>query len=138
MITKLHPRGHSYISFGSPASLLLRARRRKCASVKTPHIMLSATCKCVQSIKQLLTFSETTNFRLFQIERVLLKGEKHCGKRRNSSSRAISPFPIVFSKDLYCRHIKIKAGFICLRKGYSLLHKLKQSEYIDKYTCYLF
>ena len=34
------------------------------------------------------------------------KGEKHCGKRRNCSLRAISSFPIVFSKDLYSRHIK--------------------------------
>ena len=33
-------------------------------------------------------------------------GRKHCGKRRNCSLRAISPFPTVFSKDLYCRHIK--------------------------------
>ena len=31
---------------------------------------------------------------------------KHCGKWRNCSLRAISPFPTVFSKDLYCRHIK--------------------------------
>ena len=31
------------------------------------------------------------------------KGRKHCGKRRNCSFRAISRFPTVFSKDLYCR-----------------------------------
>ena len=31
---------------------------------------------------------------------------KHCGKRRNCSLRAISPFPAVFSKDLYLRHVK--------------------------------
>ena len=56
--------------------------------------------------------SQTTNFRLFQIERVcrrkfgicwirqkvLLKGRKHCGKRRNCSLWAISHFPSVFSK----------------------------------------
>ena len=29
-------------------------------------------------------------------------GRKHCGKRRNCSLRAISPFPAVFSKDFYC------------------------------------
>ena len=39
---------------------------------------------------------------------------KHCGKRRNCSLRAISPFPTVFSKDLYCRHVKTRA---CLGKG---------------------
>ena len=32
-------------------------------------------------------------------------GSKHCGKRRNCSSRAISHFPTVFSKDLYGRHL---------------------------------
>ena len=74
------------------------------------------------------TLSQTTNFRLFQIERVcrwqfqiLWKqqkvfetGQKHCGKRRNCSLQAISPFPTVFSKDLCCRHVKTRA---CLEKG---------------------
>ena len=41
-------------------------------------------------------------------------GRKHYGKRRNCSLRAISPFPIVFSKDLYCRHIKPRA---CMGKS---------------------
>ena len=72
-----------------------------------------------------LTLSQTTNFTLFQTERVcrrqfqiwwkwqkLLKiCRKHCGKRRNCSLRAISPFPSVFSKDLYCRQVKAKAFF---------------------------
>ena len=40
--------------------------------------------------------------------------EKHCGKRRNCSLRAISPFPAVFSKGLYCRHVKPRA---CLGKS---------------------
>ena len=33
-------------------------------------------------------------------------GRKHCGKGRNCSSRAISPFPIVFSKGLFPRGSK--------------------------------
>ena len=37
------------------------------------------------------------------------KGRKHCEKRRNCSLRAISPFLSVFSKDLYCRHVKTRA-----------------------------
>ena len=41
-------------------------------------------------------------------------GRKHCGKRRNCSLQAISPFPTVFSKDLCCRHVKTRA---CLGKG---------------------
>ena len=36
------------------------------------------------------------------------------GKRRNCSLRAISPFPTLFSKDLYCRYVKTRA---CLGKG---------------------
>ena len=37
----------------------------------------------------------------------LKNGRKECGKKRNSSLRAISTtFPIQFSKDLYCKHIK--------------------------------
>ena len=60
-----------------------------------------------------LTLSQTTHFRHFQIERVcrrqfqvlwkwqivFQKGRKHCGKRRNCSLWAISPFPTMFSKD---------------------------------------
>ena len=56
-----------------------------------------------------------TNFRLFQTERVCRRqfqfwqkwqkviqtGRKHCGKRRNCSLWAISPFPTVFSKGLF-------------------------------------
>ena len=41
-------------------------------------------------------------------------GGKHSGKRRNCLLRAISPFPTVFSEDLYCRHVKTRA---CLGKG---------------------
>ena len=33
-------------------------------------------------------------------------GRKHCRKRRICSLRAISHFPTVFSKHLYCRHVK--------------------------------
>ena len=40
-------------------------------------------------------------------------GRKHCGKRRTCLLRAISPFPTVFSKDLYRRHVKSRA---CLGK----------------------
>ena len=42
------------------------------------------------------------------------KGIKHCGKRRNCLLQAISPFPTVFSKDLYCRQVKTRA---CLEKS---------------------
>ena len=67
-----------------------------------------------------LTHYQTTNFRLFQTERVCRRhfqilrkwqtaiqtGSKHCGKTRNCSLRAISPFPTLFSKDLFPRGIK--------------------------------
>ena len=32
-------------------------------------------------------------------------GRKHCGKRRNCSLRAISPFPTVFAKGLFPRGV---------------------------------
>ena len=41
-------------------------------------------------------------------------GRKHSGKRRNCWLQAISPFPTVFSKDWYNRHMKARA---CLGKG---------------------
>ena len=67
-----------------------------------------------------LTHYQTTNFRLFLIERVCRRqfqmwrkwkkviqtSRKHCGKRRNCSLRAISPFPAVFSKGLFPRCVK--------------------------------
>ena len=67
-----------------------------------------------------LTHYKNTNFRLFQTERVcgqqfqiwqkwqkvIQTGRKHCGKRRNCSLRAISPFPIVFSKGLFPSGVK--------------------------------
>ena len=41
-------------------------------------------------------------------------GRIHCGKKRNCPLQAISPFSTVFSKDLFCRHVKSRA---CLGKG---------------------
>ena len=69
---------------------------------------------------KLLTHYQMTNFRLFQTERVcrqqfqicqkwqkvIQTGRKHCGKRRNCSLWAISPFPTVFSKGLFPRGIR--------------------------------
>ena len=69
---------------------------------------------------------QMTNFRLLQTERVCrpqfwiwwkwqkVLFWKHCGKRTNCSLPAISLFPTVFSKELYCRHVKTRA---CLGKG---------------------
>ena len=67
-----------------------------------------------------LTHYQTTNFRLFQTERVcrqqfqiwrkwqkvIQMGRKHCGERRNCSLRAISPFPTVFSNGSFPRGVK--------------------------------
>ena len=71
-----------------------------------------------------MTISQTTNFRLFQTESacrrhlyilcirwILQIGRKHCGKRKKCSLRAISPFPTVFSKELYYRRVKTR---VCL------------------------
>ena len=52
---------------------------------------------------------------------------KHCGKSRNCSLQAISPFPTMFSKDL---HVKTRA---CLGKGYDLeLHGKELTRHIFK------
>ena len=48
------------------------------------------------------------------MQQCLQTGRKHCGERRNCLLQAISPFPTVFSEDLYCRHVKTRA---CLGKG---------------------
>ena len=55
--------------------------------------------------------------------KVLLKGRKRCGKRRNCSLRAISPFPTEFSEDLYCRHVKNQGLF---GKGLKYLEKYRK------------
>ena len=49
------------------------------------------------------------------------KFSKRIENRRNCSFQAIYPLPIVFSKDLYCRHIKFRAF---LQKG--LRHKIER------------
>ena len=69
--------------------------------------------------KQSLTHYQMTNFRLFQTERIcrrqfqidengrkLSKQVENTGKRRNCSSRAISPLPTVFSKSFFPRGVK--------------------------------
>ena len=55
------------------------------------------------------------NFRFDEIGKHLSNWVENCGKRRNCSLRAISSLPTVFSKDLYCRHVKTRA---CLGMGY--------------------
>ena len=84
----------------------------------------------VQNVKG-LTHYQTTNFRLFQIERVcrqqfqiwqkwqkvIQKGRKYCGKRRNCSFRAISLFPTVFSKSLFPKVSLCGNGLIAGKKA---------------------
>ena len=56
------------------------------------------------------------NFKFDENGRKLYKkGRKHWGTMRNCSYKTISTFPTVYSKDLYCRHVKTRA---CLGKGY--------------------
>ena len=57
---------------------------------------------------------ETTILNSMKMAGVLHTGRKLCGKRRNCLSQAISPFPKVFSQDLYCQQVKPRA---CLGKG---------------------
>ena len=56
------------------------------------------------------------NFKFTENDREFSIRVENTGKRRNCLLRAISPFPTVFSKDLYCRLFKTRA---CLGKGYT-------------------
>ena len=101
--------------------------RRTVMDPESCTILLSMVYKHPYKL-QPIPLSQTTNFKLFETERVwrrqlqirwkwqkvLKTGRKHCGKRRNCSLRGISPFPTVFSRDLYCRHVKTRA---CLGKA---------------------
>ena len=58
------------------------------------------------------------NFKFHEYARNFSNPEENTWKRRNCSLRAISPFPTVFSKDLYCRHVKTRA---CLGKSFNSL-----------------
>ena len=51
------------------------------------------------------------NFKFDENGRKFSKWVENCGKRRNCSLRATSPFPAVFSKSLYCRHVKTQGLF---------------------------
>ena len=87
----------------------------KTTELRLVQIQIQSICR-----QQLLDSSKLKkfaddNFKVDENGRKFSKtGRKHCGKRRNCSLRAISPFPSVFSKALYCRHVKTRA---CLGKG---------------------
>ena len=57
---------------------------------------------------------QMTTLSLMKMAEILQKDRKYCGKSRNCSLRAISPFHTIFSKDFYCRHIKTRD---CLGNG---------------------
>ena len=70
-----------------------------------------------------LTLSQTTNSSLFKTESVsdnYLKFDENGrnfskkGRKQYGVNEKLLLFPTVFSKDLYCRHIKTRA---CLGKG---------------------
>ena len=51
------------------------------------------------------------NLSLMKIVESYPKGRKHCEKRRNCLLQAISPFPMVFSKEFFCKHVKTRFFF---------------------------
>ena len=77
--------------------------------------------------RQILDCSKLKEFKNLKFDEnckdFFAKVEKYCGKMRNCSLRAISPFPKVFSKDKYSRHVKTKAG---LGKGYQQSFQTRQ------------
>ena len=84
------------------------------------HFLFFPTMLSKGLLIRVLNLYSTTNFaddnfkKLMKMVEVVNKDRKNCGKRRNCLLREISPFPTMFSKDLYCRHIKFRA---CLGKG---------------------
>ena len=74
----------------------------------------------LQILSNKLTLSRMTNFKLKKslqttlsglmkmAKKVLQKDRQHC-RERNYSLLAISPLSTVFSKELYCRHVKTRA-----------------------------
>ena len=64
--------------------------------------------------KRILLWGHINNFEfgvILTILKLLQMSKKDCGKRRNCSIWAISPFSKVFSKDLYSRHVKTRVCF---------------------------
>ena len=76
-------------------------------------------CNLTFPKRQILDSSELKefaddNFKFDENSRKLSKQvENTVGKGQKCSLRAMAPFPTVFSKDLYCRHVKTRA---CLGK----------------------
>ena len=66
-----------------------------------------------QCFKGMFT-SETSKVVIVLLAESCQMGREHGGKRKKCSLRTISPFSTVFSKDLYCRHVKSSG---CLGKG---------------------
>ena len=66
---------------------------------------------------------------------IICLSRKHCGKRRNCSLRAISPFPIMFSKAVCCRRVKTSIYGV---KGYKLrelrLGRLRMKSLLKSFT----
>ena len=61
-----------------------------------------------------LTDYAKDTFNFDENDRNFSKPVQNSGKKRNCLLRAVSPFPIVFSKDFNCRHVKNQGLF---RKG---------------------
>ena len=89
-----------------------KTRFQQTKSYKSAMTINFGSIFCIMKYQTGLTLSQTTNFWLFQVERVcrrqfqiwqklqkvLEKGRKYYGKRRNCLLWAISPFPTVFSR----------------------------------------
>ena len=75
------------------------------------------------------------NFKFNKNDKVLKTGKKYCGKRRKCSLTAISPFPTVFSKDLYCKHVKTRTYLVKQALKYDSNYFSKEAVPF-KYLCF--
>ena len=66
------------------------------------------------------------NFKFVENSRKISKWVENTGGK-GEIARAISPFPLIFSKDLYCRHVKTRA---CLGKGYTIIFPINMHAYV--------
>ena len=72
-------------------------------------------------LSKLKEFTDNT-FKFNENSRKFSKGRKNCGKKEKLLITSNFSFPAVFSKELYCRHIKNRA---CLGKDQSCTKKLQ-------------
>ena len=97
--------------------MMMKKKKMMMMIMMNLQVLLSSNKSYISLLASLMYYpfsSENGTSNLMKMEKKNFHTDrKHSGKRRNCSLRAISPFPTVFSKDMYCRHVKTS---VCLGK----------------------